>query len=51
MRGFSTVQKLTEQKKLPDTDIALNSTNTQKHHDVLLKLYSKAANKEYMSFY
>ena len=47
--GFSTVQKLTEEK-LPDTDTVLDSTNTQKHNDLLLKLYSKTANKEYMSF-
>ena len=47
--GFTTVQQLTEEK-LPDTDIALDCNNTEKHHDVLLKLYSKAANREYMSF-
>ena len=47
--GFTSIQKLTEEK-VPDTDIALDSNNTQKHHDVLLKLYSKAANSEYMNF-
>ena len=48
-QGFTTTQKLTEEK-VPDTDIALDSNNTQKHHDVLLKWYSKAANSEYMNF-
>ena len=48
-QGFTTIQKLTEEK-LPDTDIALDSNNTQKIHGVLLKLYSKAANREYMNF-
>ena len=47
--GFTTVQQLTEEK-VPDTDIALDCNNTEKHHDVLLKLYSKAANREYMNF-
>ena len=48
-QGFTTIQKLTGEK-LPDTDIALDSNNTEKHHDVLLKLYSKAANREHMNF-
>ena len=47
--GFTTLQKLTEEK-LQDSDIALDCSNTQKHHDVLLKLYLKAANREHMSF-
>ena len=48
-QGFTTIPNLNEEK-LPDTDIVLDSNNTQKHHDVLLKLYSKAANREYMNF-
>ena len=48
-QGFTTIQKLTEEK-LPDTDIALDCNNTEKHHDFLLKLYSKAANREHISF-
>ena len=47
---FTTIQKLTEEK-VPDTDIALDSNNTQKHHDVLLKLYSKAANRGIHEFH
>ena len=47
--GFSTIQKLTEEK-VADTEIALDCNNTHKHDDVLLKLYSKAAKKEDMTF-
>ena len=47
--GFTTIQKLTEEKIL-GTDIALVYNNTEKHHDVLLNLYSKAADREHMSF-
>ena len=48
-QGFTTIQKLTEEK-LPDTEIALDCNNTEKHYDFLLNLYSKAAHRKHISF-
>ena len=47
--GFTTVQKFTEEK-INDTDLALDYHNVHTHHDQLMKIYSKAANPNEMTF-
>ena len=46
--GYDTIQKLTEEQ-LHDTDIALDATNREHHHDQLAQLYGKAARQQDIS--